>query len=158
MPSSVTAKTVLAPKYRELIFILVALLFGVTATAWYQHSQLATMSLTMTDRSTYELEVADTVKTQSKGLSGRKSMPRNEGMLFVFPREGKQCFWMKDMHFSLDMIWLNEHQKVVSIDRNVSPGTYPQQFCGDASTMYVIELNAGQASKEGIVRGDTLNF
>ena len=52
-------------------------------------------------------EIADNMITRSKGLMFRKSLPENEGMLFVFDREGYHRFWMMNMSFPIDIIWIN---------------------------------------------------
>jgi len=78
-------------------------------------------------------------------------------MLFVFDRSEEQCFWMKEMRFSLDMIWLDEEKKIIKINRDVSPETYPNQFCTD-NTRYVLEFNAGFADKHGLKPSRGLQF
>jgi Uncharacterized conserved protein len=158
MLSSAIAKIKSAPKLRELSVLVAAVLLGAAAMAWYQTSKPEIITLTNFDRTTYSLEVARTAKAQAKGLSGRKTMAKDQGMLFAFPREGRQCFWMKDMHFPLDIIWLDQEQKVVSFERNVSPDSYPEKYCGEGDAMYVIELDAGQAARADMRIGDTLNF
>jgi uncharacterized membrane protein (UPF0127 family) len=106
----------------------------------------------------YSLEVADTPAARQLGLGKRASLPENRGMLFVFQRSANECFWMKDMRFPLDMIWLDANKKVVHIETNVSPATYPNIFCPGEPAKYVIELNAGQTNSSGIHNGETLNF
>src|SRR3989338_8783915 len=68
-----------------------------------------------------EVEVADTQEEQELGLSGRKNLKENEGILFVFDAPGKYGFWMKDMNFSIDMIWLAEDAKVIYIKKDARP-------------------------------------
>ena len=75
---------------------------------------------------------------QEKGLGDRKSLPTDEGMLFSFPGSARSCFWMKDMHFSLDMLWLNSARQVVYIQPDASPDTYPQTFCPSEPAQYVV--------------------
>lgn len=106
----------------------------------------------------FMLDRADTAAQQEQGLSGRDSMARDAGMVFVFDQPGVQCFWMKDMHFPLDMLWLNASRQVVHVERDVAPGTYPKTFCPSVMAMYVIELNAGQTASAGIRPGDNLVF
>lgn len=106
----------------------------------------------------YTLTLATTSQTQEKGLGDRSSLPVNQGMLFVFSGESLQCFWMKDMHFPLDMIWVGTQKQVLFVKSNVSPDTYPESFCPNVQAQYVIELNAGQAQAAKIQVGDTLNF
>ncbi|MEK7152525.1 MAG: DUF192 domain-containing protein [Patescibacteria group bacterium] len=105
----------------------------------------------------YYLDKATNTPQLEKGLGGRLSMPRNQGMLFVFDTEKKQCFWMKDMRFSLDIIWVNAQKRIVHIEHGVSPKTYPKIFCHEI-TKYVIELNAGEAARADLHSGQVLNF
>lgn len=104
----------------------------------------------------YVLAEASTTKELADGLGGYSSLPIHEGMLFDFPQSAVQCFWMKDMHFALDMIWLNASKNVVFLKENVSPDTYPEAFCPPEPAKYVIELNAGQAKTASIHIGETL--
>jgi len=107
---------------------------------------------------TYKLQVVTTAAAQEKGLGGRGSMPLENGMLFVFQGEGIRCFWMKDMQFPLDIIWTNKAHKVVYIQPELAPDTYPRSFCPQQQAQYVIELNAGEAARSGIRVGETLTF
>ncbi len=79
-------------------------------------------------------------------------------MLFVFEGVAVQCFWMKDMHFSIDIIWLDAEKRVVHIEKDVSPETYPRTFCPSKPAKYVIELSAGEASRSSIRPGQKLSF
>lgn len=108
----------------------------------------------------YTLRVADTPQLRSQGLSSTESLPQNEGMLFVFKTPNHACFWMKDMKYSLDMIWLDENKKVVNVAANISPSTYPDEnFCSRTKkALYVIELNAGEIENARIFLGQTLKF
>jgi uncharacterized membrane protein (UPF0127 family) len=106
----------------------------------------------------YRLEIVSTAESQEKGLGGRRNMASDRGMIFVFDPPAVQCFWMKDMQFPLDIIWLNSAKKVTKVAANVSPSTYPEKYCGDDTTKYVIELNAGEAKKAGIVPGVTVKL
>jgi len=104
------------------------------------------------------LETATSVETRAKGLSGRAVLPRNQGMLFIFESPGNHCFWMKDMRFAIDIVWLNQAREVVQIKERVQPSSYPEAFCSAERSSYGIELNAGQAAAHGIKVGQTLRF
>lgn len=104
----------------------------------------------------YYLSAATTDQEQQRGLSGRASMPPNNGMAFVYSGMDTRCFWMKDMRFALDILWLNADQKVTHIETNVQPLSYPTQYCYVAK--YVIELNAGEVAKSAIKTGQALSF
>lgn len=104
-------------------------------------------------RCAVKLEYATTPKERARGLSGRAYMPADKGMLFVFERPGRQCMWMKDMKFNLDMIWLGPDRSVQKILKNISPASYPESYCADY-TSYVIELDAGTSDMLGLHLGD----
>lgn len=106
----------------------------------------------------YSLLVAKTLTSQEKGLGDRNSLPQNQGMLFAFKGQALHCFWMKDMRFPLDMIWIDSDKRVVYIKQNLSPNSYPKTFCSSNLAEYVIELNAGQVQSADIHTGELLNF
>jgi uncharacterized protein len=105
----------------------------------------------------YYLEVASDKAQREKGLSERKELCSNCGMLFVFDREGIYPFWMKDTYIPLDLIWLNSQNKVVKIitvlETN-SETTYSNQQLAK----YVIELNANDVFKLNLKVGDIINL
>ncbi len=105
------------------------------------------------------LEVVDTERERTRGLSGRESLGKNAGMLFVFPVSNTYGFWMKDMNFSIDIVWLDENFEIVYIKEEVSPETYPESFRPDTPARYVLEVNAGVMNEMGKNRiGQTLNI
>src|SRR3989344_9082121 len=59
------------------------------------------------------VEVADSEVERAQGLSGRKVLAEQTGILFVFPTAEQHAFWMKDMNFALDIIWLDKNWKIV---------------------------------------------
>lgn len=99
--------------------------------------------------------IADTPELQDKGLGGRyRGLPPNTGMLFVFEKEGNYGFWMKDMNFALDIVWIDTNQKIIGIEKNVTPDTYPKVFYPPAWIKFVLELPAGFTVEQGIKIGD----
>jgi uncharacterized protein len=96
------------------------------------------------------LEVADTDAERSLGLSGRTSLESDTGLLFIFEEPGIYSFWMKDMRFPIDIVWIDENWEVVDINRGVRPETYPELFHPVAPVKYVLELNSGTAVELGI--------
>jgi uncharacterized membrane protein (UPF0127 family) len=128
-----------------VLFVILILLSGLRHVQNTSAVQLASK--------TYNLEIANTDTAREKGLGDRSSMPANHGMLFSYRRAGQQCFWMKNMRFSLDMIWLDSAYKVVKVMPNITPQTYPTGYC--AVAQYVIELNAGQAAQANLRLGQS---
>lgn len=103
-------------------------------------------------------EVANTRASRELGLSFRNKMQDNEGMLFVFPVPGRYGFWMKDMSFPLDVMWINENGVVVSIERNLGPESYPKAYINHADASYVLEINAGLAERFGVYMGSKIRI
>lgn len=109
----------------------------------------------------FTVEMADTQDKRSKGLAGRTSLAQTEGMLFIFPKEGKYPFWMKGLTIPLDFIWIRG-DKVVDISPNVDPPFpgQPEAFL----TIYepkenvdkVLEVQAGTIERLGIKPGDAV--
>lgn len=104
------------------------------------------------------VEIADTDAKRSLGLSGRPSLAEGEGMLFVFPESGNYGFWMKDMNFPIDIIWIDESWKIAGVKRLVNPDTYPEVFYPSDNIKYVLEIGAGEAQKYGIDIGQFVSY
>jgi len=132
---------------------LLALLFAFAAGCTSNSGGLPTIDVPIGSR-TFQLEVAKTPPDREKGLMERDSMPADHGMLFVFDKEEPLNFWMKNTRFSLDIIYLDHNDKVVSIhqmqkyDLTDVSSDFPAQFA--------IELNLGATNAAGIHVGDVV--
>jgi len=102
---------------------------------------------------TVHAELALTNDTQKIGLSGRSELPQDTGMLFVYDHPDMYAFWMPDMHFALDIIWLDANMMVVDVSRNVTPESFPDKFTPRIPAQFVLEVAAGYAQEKGIVIG-----
>jgi uncharacterized membrane protein (UPF0127 family) len=102
--------------------------------------------------------IADTEALRERGLSGRASLGSDQGMLFIFNQPSMVGFWMKEMNFPLDMVWIDNYKTVIGVADNISPDTYPKNFSPSGSVLYVLEINAGSAKKFGIATGTHLYF
>ena len=103
----------------------------------------------------FTVEIADTPQTQALGLMHRESLPRNAGMLFVYPAPQRATFWMRNTLIPLDMIFVapdgvvrHVHHEAVPLDETVIDG-------GDGILM-VLEINGGLARTFGIAPGSEL--
>ncbi len=107
-----------------------------------------------------EVEVANTRASRELGLSGRERMGDDEGLLFVFDEPGRYGFWMKDMKFSLDIIWINQNGVVVDIERKVTPESYKEKktFINKSEAVYVLEINSGLSEKFGLYLGSKVKI
>lgn len=107
----------------------------------------------------FSVELAQTPEEQSRGLSGRASLAANRGMLFVFDEPTVPQFWMKEMNFSLDIIWIDEAKTVIGYEENVSPDSFPKTFSSDSVPLkYVLEVPAGTVAKNQVQIGDLIHF
>ena len=104
------------------------------------------------------VEIADEPYEQARGLSGRDFLGENDGMLFIFSQPGKHGFWMKNMKFPLDIIWIDENLTIVDITKNLSPATYPATFAPSSPVKYVLEINTGWSDKNSVRLGDIVSF
>ncbi len=121
--------------------------------------ETTTPSLSINGRVIY-LEIADTEQKRTEGLSGRDSLPQNSGMLFVFDTPGQYEFWMNEMRFPLDFIWLNEN-KVVQTDENIPAppkDALPAFIRPEYAVDKVLEVNAGFIKSASIKIGDEVKI
>ena len=102
-----------------------------------------------------KVEIADSPGERGQGLSGRTALPNDRGMLFIFDELGLYPFWMRDMKFPLDIIWLDSDYNVVDMVRNAEPSSYPDSFTPEKPARYVLETNAGWVDKNNIKIGTT---
>ena len=89
------------------------------------------------------------------GLMHRRSMPQDRGMVFTFPQAQPLGFWMKNTYIPLDIVYLDENGKVVSV-KQMKP-LDESRVESDAPAKYAIELNQGAAQRAGVKVGDVLN-
>ncbi len=143
----------LARKHKILLGLLAVLIFagGIVYQRHYDKTHF-----TLSGHS-FIKEVVNTEKTRAKGLSGRENLAGNAAMIFVFDAPDMRCFWMKEMKFPIDMVWVNAGKVVVAVEANVTPATFPTNFC-HADAQYVVELKAGTAKDLGIKPGDVLGL
>ncbi|HXH27304.1 MAG TPA: DUF192 domain-containing protein [Candidatus Acidoferrum sp.] len=120
-------------------------------------SAASTLPVTLGD-ATITVWLAKTPSEQAKGLGDTNQLADGRGMLFVMPGASRWGFWMKDMRYGLDIVWLNAGKQVIYIAASIAPSTYPKVFAPAMPASYVIELPAGYAQKHGIVPGTHANF
>lgn len=104
------------------------------------------------------VEVADTNEKRVRGLSGHYALADGEGMLFVFERSDKYSFWMKEMLFPIDIIWIGEDFTIVDITENAEPSSYPNLFTPRNDVQYVLEVRDGFANQKELKIGDMVEI
>jgi uncharacterized membrane protein (UPF0127 family) len=150
-------------QYSQVILVgvlLVGLALGVYGYAGYREkASLLPVTFRSGDHETSRvyLEIANTPSEREKGLMFRKSMDEDRGMLFIFPVERQQSFWMKNTYIPLDMIFVSSQFEVVGIVENATPFSEERRSVPGVS-QFVIELNGGRAKELGIEAGDKVNL
>ena len=102
--------------------------------------------------------MALTAKERRQGLSGVDRLGEREGKLFVFDESGRYGIWMKDMNFAIDVFWIDENLRIVHIEENVLPSTYPAVFNTPEPARFILETNAFFADTFGISLGDRVGI
>ena len=110
------------------------------------------------NKNTFSVLIADTPTKRALGLSGREELAMKHGMLFIFEKSGDYPFWMKDMNFAIDILWINEHNEIIHILERVAPETYPTAFTSSEDALYVLELPAGTIVETDINLGDKIIY
>jgi hypothetical protein len=148
-----------------LLEIVVVGIVGSTILFVYQEYRNDIWGVFVTEEKNYtayvgstalSVSVADSPAEFELGLSGVTSLGDIEGKLFIFPDEQRHGIWMKDMNFSIDVLWFNNDLELVHIEEAVSPSSYPAIFVPREKARFVIETNAYLASSLQMGLGDKL--
>lgn len=107
--------------------------------------------------SSVDVEFADNDEERATGLMFRNEMKENQGMLFIFPYEDRQSFYMKNTILPLDIIYVNKDLEIVTIFKNTLPFSL-ESLPSTAPAQYVVEVNAGYTEKYGITETDKVIF
>ncbi len=105
-----------------------------------------------------KVDIAGTPQQQQTGLAIKSILKENEGMLFPFPNESYQGFWMKDMKFPIDIMWIDKNNTIVYIQPDLPPCINVQTcpiYDPQVRVIYVLETVAGFAQKHDIKVGQT---
>lgn len=116
-------------------------------------------TVTLPDGFVVQAELMRTPKEHARGLSGRKILEEGQGMLFVFPEPAPHSFWMKDMRFSIDIVWLLKEKVVFVVERASLPTSEGiPTFRPEVLADHVLELPAGSVEAHGIQVGTNLEL
>lgn len=105
----------------------------------------------------FSVSLAQTEAARARGLMYRTFLAPQEGMLFIFDKDGIYPFWMKDTLISLDILWLSAEKRVVHIETQTLPMS-TRSLVPSAKSRYVLEVVGGTAKRLGIKVGDRLTF
>jgi uncharacterized membrane protein (UPF0127 family) len=132
--------------------LALALALAVAALAAAQRPQVV-----LDGRIRVAVDVVETPALRERGLSGRAALAEHEGMLFLFPTPKIQSFWMKEMNFAIDILWIRDGRIVgISPDLPPPPRMLMQlpRYASPEPCDVVLEVRAGQAKRWGLAIGD----
>jgi uncharacterized membrane protein (UPF0127 family) len=137
--------------------LLLGALLLVTATV---SAVPETTPLTLPSGRVLEVELMVSYQDRAMGLMFRRSLGLERGALLVFDTSDFHSIWMKNCRFPIDILWIDEDQRIVHVAENVPPCR--EDPCPVYETLrrarYVLEINAGQARREGAVVGARVSF
>lgn len=141
---------------QTLLAVVFAVVIGIAGFGYWRQQSMYDGTVTLDDRITVSVEVAANTRSRERGLSGREALASNEGMLFLFEDADTYSFWMKDMKFPIDIIWIQGDEVVdITIDAQppAMPGEQPQSFFPRVAVDRVLEVPAGFAKAHGLRTG-----
>ncbi len=150
-----------------MILFIITFILGLAMLAWgiymlsYRHPSDYDEGTVKIAQSTFLVDLADTMAKRSQGLSGREPLKEDEGMYFIFPSSTPQTFWMKDMKFAIDIVWIREG-KITGVTAEVPPpgngvsGYELRPSPGPVDA--VLEIGSGLAAKLRMGEGDAVTI
>lgn len=148
-------------KKKTLIAALLLLFVIIFSYAIYKNSSDKLEKVCIEDKACFYVDIADNLNKREKGLSGRQSLGNDGGMLFIFEEETLPGFWMKDMNFPIDIIWIDKNMKIISIEKSLEPceeGKECPVVYPDEKIKYVLEINSGLSDGYGFEEGNSVYF
>lgn len=167
-----TIKSKTTPKYKQLGVILVIIVFvgfflfkdvlfnnepEVEYYNFTKEGELIFADSLGNQKIKIDIEIADTEYELQLGLMNRKDMKEDQGMLFIFPRQEIRSFWMRNTLISLDMLFVNDKKKIVTIQKNTKVLS-DQSYRSNEPALYVVEVLAGFTDRHNIQVGDIVDW
>lgn len=144
--------------HRLMSLLLGVVILGVGAFLVWRPLTSDQHILRVNDGPTFVVEVADEASERMQGLSGRDSLGKYEGMLFVHRQPGLYSFTMSGMRFPLDFVWIDENKTIVDITTNVPHSQGISGLQPSSLVVYVLEVNAGTVNEQAWQIGQTVEF
>lgn len=149
---------------KKTLILLVPLFFMVGVVVFVQAQQRVSTrcelnrGVVMVGSLRYSVTLAVTPSAWEQGLSGHALLPADEGMLFLFPSSSIRSFWMKDMNFPLDIVWIDKDWRVVGVVHHATPASYPETFASPSPVVRVLEISSIGDGPSPIHTGDVMTF
>jgi uncharacterized membrane protein (UPF0127 family) len=137
-----------------VLFISFVVLTGVTAC---QAQPRVSIMVKEGREIAFHVEIADTPTKREMGLQYRRELAPDQGMIFLFPAEEQQSFWMKNTPIPLDIIFISAERKIVGIVENTVPFSLDGRSVSGRS-QFVLEINGGLSRRYGFKAGNSVRF
>lgn len=140
------------------LFLFGTLIFLVLSSV--QSSSEKFVKIFLPNETSITAELAITEAERQRGLMFREALLPDQGMLLVFEEEDIYYIWMKNMKFSIDILWLDKEKRIVHIEKKVPPCKKEPcpSYYSKSPSMYVLELRAGSAEENKLKLHDRLDF
>ena len=140
------------------LFLIAGILFLYTQNSSLENNKI--ISEICFENKCFEVEIADTAEKKRVGLMNRKYLDPDSGMLFIFDQAGIYNLWMKNTLIPLDMVWIDESNKVIFIKENAEPCKTEQceSFGSDEKALYILEINGGLVEEIELKIWDEVEF
>ncbi|OGC45243.1 hypothetical protein A2V49_01425 [candidate division WWE3 bacterium RBG_19FT_COMBO_34_6] len=145
---------------KNLLLILIPIACFVVSIIFYLHNN--NYAHVIINDYSFELKIANSLSKQTKGLMYVNNLAEKNGVIFIFDNNQNNKLWMKNTIIPLDMIWVNDRDEIIYIQKNAQPCA--QKICrsygSNDLSKYIIEINAGLCDKYDINIGDkvAINF
>ncbi len=141
--------------FTALVFVVLAFLIYFFVDVPFSKKHIITIR-----GASLEVEVANTSYLRKAGLMGRQYLDMDKGMLFVFPQEDIQAFWMKNTLIPLSIAFIKANGKIIQIAK-MTPDKWDGKLANTSSkekAKYALEVNQGWFEQNGIREGDAIHF
>lgn len=142
-------------KFKKSLITLIAIAVVAILLFSLQSSLRAQKNYVRIGGQQVSVKIAQTTEEQRQGLSDTAELKQGTGMLFVYDRYTTPQFWMKDMNYPIDIIWIRDDQVIGAVENVPVPalGQKLPRYSSDEPINYVLEVPAGFVAKYGIVQG-----
>jgi uncharacterized protein len=108
-------------------------------------------------KASFEIEIVQKDIEVMQGLKYRDAMAEDQAMLFIFEHIDYHSFWMQDTYLSLDMIFIDQNNRIIYIEKDTTPFS-EEQILPDQPNKYVLEVLAGTTDKFEIIETDVVSW
>ncbi len=143
-------------KYRKILLLILVLIIGASVFFTFFKKEEVVDKIKINDLE-FSVEIVSNVQERMKGLSGRSGLCENCGMLFIFDKVDQYGFWMKDMNFDIDILWI-KNGEIAYIEKGVSHETPEVVYNPNVESAMVLELDSRTVEEFRIEVGDKIEF